>query len=423
MTDIQSYRSILDLVDEYRSIYIHQLKSLNELIDIFSKCYDEARSKQPVRFSLLDFVPKIRETSHSKLLAELLRDKRLLTSYIGVLNGEGDFYFPETCLGTPLVVAEKSHIDICIREENSYCIIIENKINKAEDQPNQLARYIDTARQWGYDLDQIYILYLSLRGDKEQDPNTWRRNSEAQHKLDKDREQYCPQKDFPLRYKHISYQKHILPWLENVINNATIIPQEPMLWSGIVQYIDRIKTDLDINEYNKAMNQEVQNSLREAIGLNSLTPEQQLKALENKLADMDELKKHLETLKKQVYEQLFADWQNKLKESHDLNFYYKEDQNKYLLQLYKTIDQEDVKFSIIIECDWRNNHLYYGLGRHYASSTLDDKVEQYIKSRKLSRDYEMREYDFWWYRRRDESPNQIVTELVRLYQDIAPCRQ
>lgn len=64
-----------------------------------------------------------------------------------------------------IVTREKGNIDIWIRDEQSKkSIIIENKINNAGDQQDQLERYFQFAEKLGYTVDSI--LYLSLNGYK-----------------------------------------------------------------------------------------------------------------------------------------------------------------------------------------------------------------------------------------------------------------
>ena len=59
------------------------------------------------------------------------------------------------------ILREKGRIDILI-SNGSQCIIIENKINDAEDQPNQLCRYYNYARQKGLEVLKIFYIPLDI---------------------------------------------------------------------------------------------------------------------------------------------------------------------------------------------------------------------------------------------------------------------
>lgn len=63
------------------------------------------------------------------------------------------------------VLREKGRIDIWIKDNSSKkSIIIENKINNANDQDRQLERYFEYANNQGFKVDAI--IYLTLKGDK-----------------------------------------------------------------------------------------------------------------------------------------------------------------------------------------------------------------------------------------------------------------
>lgn len=63
------------------------------------------------------------------------------------------------------VTREKGRIDVWIKDNTSKkSIIIENKINNAEDQENQLENYFNYAKNEGFEVDSI--VYLTLDGNK-----------------------------------------------------------------------------------------------------------------------------------------------------------------------------------------------------------------------------------------------------------------
>ncbi len=69
------------------------------------------------------------------------------------------------------VIREEGRIDILIRTESKHCIIIENKINNANDMPQQLPRYYEYMHEKGYDIDAI--VYIPLNNEKNIDKTSW----------------------------------------------------------------------------------------------------------------------------------------------------------------------------------------------------------------------------------------------------------
>ena len=73
---------------------------------------------------------------------------------------------------------ETYNIDILIKDNISkHCIIIENKINGANDMPRQLPRYYTKVQDNEYCVDAI--VYLSLNGRKEIDRSSWEDKDDA----------------------------------------------------------------------------------------------------------------------------------------------------------------------------------------------------------------------------------------------------
>ena len=111
------------------------------------------------------------ENFHSDIIALLLdADERhgqynvflnLFLDYIITLGAQiqkNDYVLCE-------ITREKGKIDIWIRDNTSRkSIIVENKINNAEDRDNQLETYYNYAKESGFEVDAI--IYLTLNGNK-----------------------------------------------------------------------------------------------------------------------------------------------------------------------------------------------------------------------------------------------------------------
>lgn len=120
-----------------------------------------AQSKKPIQghesFNIIKAIVrrKLHETSHSKILVELLRsDEMIRISFMDEFIETG-IYKGGKCN----IDVEKDGIDICI-EFGNYVVIIENKVNNAPEQKSQIDRYV-TNKLDSYPTKQIYVLYLT----------------------------------------------------------------------------------------------------------------------------------------------------------------------------------------------------------------------------------------------------------------------
>jgi len=147
------------------------------------------------------------EPKHSRLLKYFIdpREKhgcglfllRRLLSACDIFNPE--LLVDEACE----VTREDQHIDLQVtrnRIDCKYAIIFENKINRAPDQERQLRRYVDRVYQRGFAYNQIYVFYLPLASDKH--PEAGDRAAIQNHGV---------------KYTQITFEKHILNWLDKVI--------------------------------------------------------------------------------------------------------------------------------------------------------------------------------------------------------------
>jgi hypothetical protein len=104
------------------------------------------------------------ENFHSELLRRILDphtpetgDKRFLTVFMEMLMQINPSIPKHDFSGTVTVERETEHIDILISDD-THAVIIENKINNAPDQPNQLARYYQSVEGMGKKV--IAVVYI-----------------------------------------------------------------------------------------------------------------------------------------------------------------------------------------------------------------------------------------------------------------------
>lgn len=125
---------------------------------------------------------------------------------------------------------DKGAIDIYITDGVSH-IIIENKIH-SRDQPRQLQKYIDFIKEEDTDSqstlsDRLMVIYLSL--DRPPTQESLGRFNNKGERLEREGESYP--------YKHITYDEHIMAWIEQACNEVANITNLSVI---INQYRDVI---------------------------------------------------------------------------------------------------------------------------------------------------------------------------------------
>lgn len=161
MNNLQKY---LDIQAKYQKANIESLKTrlyiLNTLTDAISEVRKKYDKERLVEINVIDY-NGLYEVQTSDLIAQLFKYEKdgefpILYSFI--------YSFLSKTLAdsieTPFISNEKENIDICIREEGKYAILIENKLKKAPFQRNQLARYIMKTLEKGFSIDMIYVIIL-----------------------------------------------------------------------------------------------------------------------------------------------------------------------------------------------------------------------------------------------------------------------
>lgn len=163
--------------DTFKSFF----DNLPEEVSLILKSKEEHMTSSN-RFNYFEIVSDNyrRETFHSDILATLLNPKTkeigdicknlFLRKFLELFNVP---FYPEesyaVCTEDRADTEESNgRIDISI-VGNGYSIIIENKINFAAEQKNQLARYVESARKKNPD-NKIVVVYLTLFPDETQKP-------------------------------------------------------------------------------------------------------------------------------------------------------------------------------------------------------------------------------------------------------------
>lgn len=214
-----------DVYNEIESKRESSSYPINLLEEIHLHDSDEKNSKK-----------RVGENAHSRILCRILRFKKdgqfvLLRSLLDYVKTESKSTFWNNIdVENPRIDTEvdcsltSGRVDLLIEEEGKYSIIIENKINDANDQTSQLGRYIKNQIRSGYNKEQIYVLYLSSEGD---DPT----NQSWTYDGDNYRSDFIP------RYHNLSFCNGILHWLNSrVIPEVRSLKNQLLFVSALVQY-------------------------------------------------------------------------------------------------------------------------------------------------------------------------------------------
>ena len=284
-------------------------ESLSFIEDVISDL-EEKLKDEPYQVNLLEEVhlhdegeeevsSNVKENAHSRILRSLLsfpNEGRYiilesLLQYIVKKAGQESQWNTITIKSLEKPVNEKGRIDLLIYEKNQYALIFENKINKAGDQPNQIARYIDFIKKdLGYRNDQIFIIYLSSEGDDPTD-QTWK-NDTVDYKI--------PFKD---RYINLSYKYDILSWLKKIVMPMIQrLPKEKLLESALTQYISY----LEIKYMQRPIDMKATECIIEKLRLNDLSSDKEkLLSVWRKSDELLQIKGYLDNVRNLLLKKLY----------------------------------------------------------------------------------------------------------------------
>ena len=130
--------------------------TLHACLKIFA-LYKEELANSPFIIDLLDDAlrsERLKETAHSRILYRILHDENMQRKFV-------EYFLPNVnCSAASFQIPypDRHRIDLTIKSDNFF-LIIENKVNDAPEQPNQINKYVRIAQQT-YPDEEIYVLYL-----------------------------------------------------------------------------------------------------------------------------------------------------------------------------------------------------------------------------------------------------------------------
>ena len=269
-----------------------KIKTLIGCASKVSKLAKEEKETLPLFIKVISAAARgrLKETARSMILANLLQDDKLRASFIK------EFIGMDTSTNKSFVsLPDKDRIDLFIKGKGFF-IIIENKVNNAQEQQGQIYRYVQTAmNKYNYKSDEIYVLYLNSTDDEP--PTTYSLNEDGD-----------PEKDSALADigSHLickSYKQDVLKWLQK-LNTNNVLEKEPYLHSALIQYIDYLEDYFEMSKKYNTMNHKIEELLKSELKLNSSTSENDLikdcNIIDSKLNEFSELEIHLKSVKGKI---------------------------------------------------------------------------------------------------------------------------
>jgi hypothetical protein len=273
---------LMDIDRESTNEYLQ----LFDIVPGFRNLLEEEKRKLPYSINLLDEI-HANENAHSRILRKLLMFPEtmvgktrypvleLFLKYLG-------HPFADLELIKPVITAEEARIDLLIRDRD-YSIIIENKINGAVDQDEQLQRYVDKLKTAKVVEDHIYILYLTAEGGSPSESSF----PEALRK------RFC------LRYREINFRYDVYRFLKESVLCYVAEKQEStvieFLKSALHQYIDYLEGRFHLREGERMMRDKTRAYLEDKIGLNnsSLSVSEKVSLIRDNVSMLEEIKESL----------------------------------------------------------------------------------------------------------------------------------
>ena len=388
---MQNYIDILALNQDFQEfIFDKKLSRITEncsLLTDFSKIYEEESSKIPFRTNLLNSF-NVNENAHSRLLISLLKYKPALCHFLNFLTKK-KLNFDISLIDKPILTVEKWRIDGLVQEEGKYAFIIENKIHNAVEQKEQIGRYIDVCKQLGYKLNQIYILYLTRYAENKPTIQIWGNYKES---------------DFAGRYIKIAYKEDIIIWLEEYLQ--VISERETIVKSAVIQYIDYLKHVFNSREIFKGMDNKLQDFLAQKLQLTDNNVKN-IDIITTKISEIDELQKHLKALVEITREKCLFEWKDHLQKEFKRHNFIVNAEGNYP-NVYVILEYEGKSFAAAIEYCRLNNDIYFGLGRHFSSETLNEEVKYFFCDFLKDREFQSND---WWYGWKDTTFQEAYTDF------------
>lgn len=448
MNNLKKY---LDIQAKYQKANTESLKArlylLYNLTDAISKVRKKFDEERLVEINVIDY-NGLYEVQTSDLITQLLKFEK--DGEFPILYSFVSSFLSKTLadsIETPFISNEKENIDICIREEGKYAILIENKLKKAPFQRNQLARYIKNTLEKGFSIDMIYVIILP--GSIESDflsnipISVWR--APADWVLSNDKRKCCDSNasymhaclcdngkildddwcnkrcvDYKSRFQnlesHIKIIDYDFPvWLLKVAEE--IVPQkEIFIKSAIIQFAHYIKGLYKMRLNKKEVMENIQ-ALQNELGFDNENPAENLNKVISAKKDLDNLLQSLNSLELDCRVRI---WQKEIERQYP-NFNVYSDEEGFNIIINK------IMCGIWIEKD---SYLYWGffIDKKNRDASEEDKkiIKRIITMSGLLPETELQQekmpekgYIGWG---KIESSDNVISKFIVIAQELPDCK-
>lgn len=238
-------------------------KAIVALAQEISKQIENELSKLPYSANAIDEL-HANENAHSRILRMLLQysgghEWPIYRSFLELVNNRSSSFYLQC--NNPIFLNEKDRIDLLINDcvsENKYAIIVENKVCNAEDQDEQIERYIKKQEDAGIKTKDIVVVYLTSDGIKKISANSLTDTAKEKLGYKGDEEKG--------RFVELNYKDDILPWIEkNVLPNIAIT--EELLISSVRLYIDYLKGMFGLRNDESIIHRQIQNKMEDTLNI------------------------------------------------------------------------------------------------------------------------------------------------------------
>ena len=361
---------ISNLLFQYRLNYYKNGIRLSEQVHQITKTHLD---KMPFHLNVIEAAcrGRFKETGHSLVLANLLKHPVIQSSFIkNILNIQHEYMH---------VTAEKNRIDVALKGKDIF-VIIENKVNDAEEMENQIYRYVNEIgiKKYDFTLSQIYVIYLTP---------TNRTLPSLYSLCDKNKENNVFEALGKEHFKVLSYKYDITDWLRKLS-----IENEPHIASALDQYIDFLENKFYTSSIYQNMNKEIKDFILKELHIEGLTLQEQITALKNEQEKVTALLDSIENLRielrKEESNRLMREWQSEIEKDISLS----QDDHSFGIQL-----KNQVWLGVWDGYDAKNNLPYWGFQlENYKKSEMPDLLESIKKLIEKSniKHYQTDEKDF-----------------------------
>lgn len=259
-------------------IKINQLLTSNELSDLYPQPYN-------VLCNWNNNGKSMDENDHTRMLLALLKYERpsavkykmsILYSFMKTLGIDVDL--TDVCadnvrFSEPYKTNQgKSFLDGLIVKKGEFAIIIENKICGADDQPEQIKRYIlSTVKEEDVPLENVWVVYLTMDGMLHDGKPT----KVSYNEEDADFSSY----DIDNRLICVNYRYDIIPWMKESVL-PMVNHSEHLLASSIEVYVNYFETDILHNDaLSRARAEMMKSKVLQKLGVTATEPLQMYKEL------------------------------------------------------------------------------------------------------------------------------------------------